>query len=121
MSDNPVRHDDLPEEMDRIVDGSAEMRQLSTGYKFLEGPVWLGDRLVFSDIPASKLYVWSNAGGADVFRQESNGGNGNTADVDGHLYTCEGETRCVSITEPRSAGRDASCATATSTAAIRSR
>ncbi|MEM1012347.1 MAG: SMP-30/gluconolactonase/LRE family protein [Planctomycetota bacterium] len=104
MSDLPTRKDDMPVEMDRVVAHDAPVRKLADGFKFLEGPVWLGDRLVFSDIPASKMYVWSASAGVSVYRDESHNANGNTTDSDGHLYTCEGESRCVSITEPAIGG-----------------
>ncbi len=76
-------------------------------FQFLEGPVWVGGTgvppvsgyLLFSDIPASKIYRYKD-GKFDVFRHPSHQANGNTLDPQGRLVTCEHETRRVSRTEP---------------------
>ncbi|MCG3150302.1 MAG: Gluconolactonase [Verrucomicrobiae bacterium] len=77
---------------------NAEMVQ--DGFQFVEGPVWVPARqeLLFSDIPASKIYRYK-AGKVDVFRQPSHQANGNTLDPRGRLVTCEHETRRVTRTE----------------------
>ena len=69
-------------------------------FQFLEGPVWVPARneLLFSDIPASKIYRYKD-GKFSVFREPSNQANGNTLDPQGRLVTCEHETRRVSRTE----------------------
>jgi gluconolactonase len=85
--------------LDAVVAPGTPVRRLATGFKFVEGPAWVGDRLVFSDIPASVMHVWRD-GETAVFREPSHNANGNFLDRDGHLVTCEGETRCLSITEP---------------------
>ena len=70
-------------------------------FQFLEGPVWVPARkeLLFSDIPASKIYRYKD-GKFSVFREPSHQANGNTLDPQGRLVTCEHETRRVSRTEP---------------------
>lgn len=79
---------------------SPRAEQISSGFQFLEGPVWLPDReeLLFSDIPASRIYRL-RAGQVDLFRSPSGQANGNTLDPEGRLVTCEHETRRVSRTE----------------------
>ena len=74
--------------------------KVSGGFQFLEGPVWVpaGNELLFSDIPASKIYRYKD-GRFDVFRHPSNQANGNALDPQGRLVTCEHETRRVSRTE----------------------
>jgi gluconolactonase len=72
-------------------------------FQFLEGPVWVPDRneLLFSDIPASRIYRYSPATNSfTVFREPSGQANGNALDPQGRLVTCEHENRRVSRTEP---------------------
>lgn len=84
--------------MHAVAAPDAEVRLLAGGFKFLEGPVWLENRLIFSDIPAAKLYAWSPGTGVVVFREQSFGANGNTIDREGRLVSCEHGTRVVSRT-----------------------
>ena len=46
--------------MEAIVSADARIEKVVGGYRFLEGPVWVGDGgyLVFSDIPGNKIYKW---------------------------------------------------------------
>src|SRR5437879_1116558 len=71
-------------------------------FQFLEGPVWISARneLLFSDIPASRIYRYSPATNSfSVFREPSGQANGNALDPQGRLITCEHENRRVSLTE----------------------
>lgn len=72
------------------------VRKLAGGMAFTEGPVWMPAtrRVVFSDIPSSRLMQWSEAGGLAVFR-ESEAANGNILDLDGRLVTCQHAGRNV--------------------------
>jgi sugar lactone lactonase YvrE len=72
-------------------------------FQFLEGPVWVPGRneLVFSDIPASRIYCYSPAtNSVSVLREPSGQANGNALDPQGRLVTCEHENRRTSRTEP---------------------
>ncbi|MGD1019379.1 MAG: SMP-30/gluconolactonase/LRE family protein [Verrucomicrobiia bacterium] len=72
-------------------------------FQFLEGPVWVPARneLVFSDIPASRIYRYVPATNSfSVFREPSGQANGNALDPQGRLVTCEHENRRTSRTEP---------------------
>lgn len=81
-----------------IEDGDPE--QVATGFQFTEGPVWQADgSLLFSDIPASRLYRWTPDEGAQVWREPTGNANGNTLDRQGRLLTCEHSVRRVSRTE----------------------
>jgi gluconolactonase len=77
--------------------------KVAGGFQFLEGPVWVPARneLLFSDIPASRIYHYSPATNSfSVFREPSGQANGNALDPQGRLVTCEHEYRRVSRTEP---------------------
>ena len=71
-------------------------------FQFLEGPVWVPARneLLFSDIPASRIYRYEPATNSfRVFREPSGQANGNALDPQGRLVTCEHENRRTSRTE----------------------
>jgi gluconolactonase len=80
-----------------IEDGNPEL--LATGFQFTEGPIWQADgSLIFSDIPANRLYRWTAESGAQVWREPTGNANGNTLDRQGRLLTCEHSGRRVSRT-----------------------
>jgi gluconolactonase len=78
----------------------AKVEKLAGGMKFVEGPVWIAKekKLVFSDIPANELKVWTREKGVETFRAESNNANGNTLDRKGNLVTAEHSAHRVSRT-----------------------
>lgn len=79
---------------------SGDPEQLATGFEFTEGPVWHPDGyLLFSDIPASRIYTWRPDGAATVWREPSGNSNGLTLDRQGRLVACEHGNRRVSRTE----------------------
>jgi gluconolactonase len=80
----------------------AKVERLATGFRWCEGPVWFGDGryLLWSDIPNDRMMRWDEETGAvSVFRHPSHNANGNTRDRQGHLVTCEHDTRRVTRTE----------------------
>lgn len=80
----------------------AAVERLATGFRWAEGPVWMGASrmLVFSDVSNNRLMKWDEeTGEASVFRKPSNYSNGNTRDRQGRLVTCEHATRRVTRTE----------------------
>lgn len=75
----------------------APWETVAEGLQFTEGPVWRGDgTLLFSDIPASRIYRVGADGALDVHREPSRQSNGLTLDLDGALLSCEHEGRRVS-------------------------
>ena len=78
------------------------MDKVATGYAFTEGPAWspMGF-LIFSDIPNNKLLQFMPGQPASVFRENSNGANGNRFDAQGRLYTCESHSRRVTRTDKK--------------------
>ena len=87
---------------DRFRIGSSVVERIASGFRWAEGPVWLGDTraLLWSDIPNNRILRWDEAtGDVSVFRQPSGNANGNTRDRQGRLVTCEHVGRRVSRTE----------------------
>ncbi|MBU2486475.1 MAG: SMP-30/gluconolactonase/LRE family protein [Alphaproteobacteria bacterium] len=91
----------LEPEFNSFVMGNAPVRQLATGFDWVEGPVWFGDAdcLLFSDIPNNRIMRWTPGAGTSVFRQPSNYANGHTRDREGRLISCEHGMRRVTRTE----------------------
>jgi gluconolactonase len=80
----------------------AKVERLATGFRWAEGPVWLGDTraLLWSDIPNNRIMRWDEeTGQTTVFRKPSNFANGNTRDRQGRLVTCLHGGRSVVRTE----------------------
>jgi len=73
-----------------LVAPGAKVVKLAGGMKFTEGPVWLPvqKKLVFSDIPNSKLMQWSAKDGLSEFRKSENA-NGNILDLQGRIISCQ--------------------------------
>ncbi len=85
----------------RYVLGNASLKQLATGFDWVEGPVWFGDAgcLLFSDIPNNRILRWTPDSGITTYRQPSNYANGHTRDRQGRLVSCEHGARRVTRTE----------------------
>ncbi len=77
-----------------------EPEKLAGNFQFTEGPIWQADgSLIFSDIPANRMYRWTADGGAQVWREPTGNSNGLTLDREGRLIACEHSGRRVSRTE----------------------
>ena len=80
----------------------ASVERLATGFRWAEGPVWVGDGryLLWSDIPNNRIMRWDEATGhVGAFRAPSNFANGATRDRQGRLIHCEHGGRRVVRTE----------------------
>lgn len=79
------------ERMYDLVDRQAERVTISSEFQFTEGPIWHPDEkhLTFSDIPANRIYRWSEQDGVSIYRDPSHKANGNTFDRQGRILTCE--------------------------------
>lgn len=75
------------------------VEKIADGLVFTEGPVWLENGLIFSDVRGDTLYRWTEQGGLKVFRRPSAQSNGNTLDPQGRLVTCRHGARDVIRTE----------------------
>jgi gluconolactonase len=79
------------------------IEKVAGGFTFTEGPVWSRDSyLLFSDPPENKIYRLTSEG-KSVYREASNGANGNTFDSQGRLYSCESKSRRVTRTDKKGA------------------
>jgi len=104
---NPVHYPDpaievIDPRFGKYFVGNAAIERLYTGCRWAEGPVWFGDGryLLWSDIPNNRILRWlEDTSEVSVFRQPSNYSNGNTRDRQGHLVTCEHDSRRVTRTE----------------------
>jgi gluconolactonase len=82
-----------------IIAPGAKVEKLDSGFKFIEGPVWMPQGfLLFSDIPSNALMKWKPGGKATIWRQPSGHTNGNTLDLEGRLISCNHD-RVVTRTE----------------------
>ena len=76
--------------------GEDQMQRVAGGYRFTEGPAWSREGfLLFSDVPNDRIMKYVPGQKPVVFRENSNGANGNAFDAQGRLYTCESRTRRV--------------------------
>ena len=93
-----------------VLDKSAELEVLGSGFDWAEGPVWVrdGKYLLFSDIPPNKVVKWEEGKGISTFLQPSGytgatdyggepGSNGLLLDGQGRLVSCEHGDRRVSV------------------------
>ena len=97
---------------DQLISQDAKIEILAEGYEWSEGPVWIskGDFLLFSDVPANKIYKWKEGEGASVYLEPSgytpsksrsgeSGSNGLTLDNKGSLIICQhGDRRVARMT-----------------------
>lgn len=101
--------DRLDPAMDAIIKPGELPVMVASGYRFVEGPLWVGDRLRFSDLMDNKLYelvdggeaklIMDKSGGLDVMAPDSfQGSNGAVVDKDGSiLMTQHGARRIVRL------------------------
>jgi gluconolactonase len=79
------------EALGELIDTSAEVERLATGFTFTEGPIWNkeGGYLLFSDMPGDVRRRWSEGDGVREVMRPSNKCNGMVYDSDGNLLVCE--------------------------------
>jgi gluconolactonase len=83
-------------------DVSGEVKQVATGFKFTEGPAVApnGD-IYFTDIPNSRIHVWSAKGRLSMYRENTGGANGLLFDRYSNLLVCEGGNRRLTSISPK--------------------
>jgi gluconolactonase len=85
----------------QYVLGNAPLEELATGFRWIEGLVWMGDAdcLLFQDIPRNRTMRWIESAGVSVYREPSGYGNGQSRDRQGRLISCSHRERCLFRTE----------------------
>ena len=80
---------------------NAMLETLATGFRWIEGPVWMGDAncLLFQDLPNDRTMRWIEGQGVSVYRAPSHYANGQTRDRQGRLIACSHRERCLYRTE----------------------
>jgi gluconolactonase len=106
----------LDADLDTLVPLGAVIEVLAAGFDWSEGPVWLREQgaLLFSDVPADRVYLWSEGAGHRVWLEPSGytgetprggepGSNGLLLDADGRLVLCQhGDRRVARLEAPLS-------------------
>lgn len=85
-----------------IIDTNVNIEILAKGLQWSEGPLWLDNlqSLIFSDVPANKIYKWNETEGLSVYLEPSgytsenynnsnSGSNGLILDKDNNLLICQ--------------------------------
>lgn len=68
-----------------------KFERIAGPFDFAEGPVWMGDHLLFTDIPNSRIMKFDPSDrSCEEFRTGTNRANGLTLGRDGTLFACEG-------------------------------
>jgi gluconolactonase len=94
----PAKVERLSSEIDRIVPQQATLERVATGFKWVEGPVWIkAGYLLFSEIPSNSIRKWTPGQRVTIFLLPSGyqgttpyggpepGSNGLTVDRQGRL------------------------------------
>ncbi|MDN5787249.1 SMP-30/gluconolactonase/LRE family protein [Pseudorhodobacter sp.] len=81
----------------KLLLGNAVLETLATGFRWTEGPVWMGDWncLLFQDLPNDRTMRWIDGVGTSVFRQPSGYANGQARDPAGRLIWCSHGARAI--------------------------
>jgi gluconolactonase len=74
-----------------FISPDSELEELASNLQFTEGPAWcpIDSSLLFSDIPANRIYQWSAHKKITVFREPSGHSNGLLFDQEEGLLICE--------------------------------
>lgn len=79
----------------------AEVQKLHGGFTFIEGPAADAEaNLYFTDIPNTRIHVWSAEGKLSTFTDDSGGANGLIFDSAGNLLACEMQNGRVTMRDP---------------------
>ena len=92
----------------KLLDTTATIEVIAEGYKWTEGPVYVSDSdyLLFSDVPANRIYKWKQGNGAKIYLEPSGytgtipkekepGSNGLVIDKKGRLVLCQQGNRQI--------------------------
>jgi gluconolactonase len=87
-------------DLDKIIHGTPQAEIISEGYQWTEGPLWVKNMLLFSDVPKNTIYKWTEKGGTEVYltpsgftgkdsKSKEPGSNGLLLDHQGRLILCQ--------------------------------
>lgn len=97
IQSTPVKVDRRDPAIDKIIPAGATLERVASGFKWLEGPVWIKGSLYFAEIPSDSIRKWTPGAGVSIFLQPSgylgplpyggpeSGSNGMTLDARGRL------------------------------------
>jgi gluconolactonase len=111
-------HADTPA-LAALITPGARVEKLAEGFTWAEGPVWIkdGGYLLFSDVPANRMYRWSEADGVSLFLDPSGfdgpdssafrepGSNGLIAGPPGTILMCDHGNRAVARLDLATCGK----------------
>ena len=108
VSESPRHISILDAEGLNLLDSTAAIEVIAEGYKWTEGPVYVSDSdyLLFSDVPANRVYKWKQGNGASLYLEPSGytgtipkekepGSNGLVIDKKGRLVLCQQGNRQI--------------------------
>lgn len=82
----------------QLIDTTEVLQKVESGFQFTEGPAWSHKNyLLFSDIPASRIYQWSEEEGLRVYQEPSFNANGLAITSAGALLICEHGNRLLRL------------------------
>ena len=78
-----------------------ELKQICTGYRFSEGPVWdiKTDTLYFTDFQNFQIWQWSEKNGAGIYRENSNRAIGLSMNADGRIVSTESKAHGIAYAD----------------------
>jgi len=97
LSSTPLKIDRLDPSIDSVIPAGAKLERITTGFTWVEGPVWVHGSLFFAEIPSNSIRRWTPGRGVSIFLQPSGykgsapyggrepGSNGMTLDALGRL------------------------------------
>ncbi len=98
----------LADEALSLMDTNSAIEVIAEGYKWTEGPVYVSDSnyLIFSDVPANRIYKWKQGNRTSVYLEPSGytgtipkekepGSNGLVIDKKGKLVLCQQGNRQI--------------------------
>ncbi len=96
--------------LDAIIKSNASIEKIAEGFEWSEGPLWVQEKnmLLFSDVPADKVYKWTAAHGLELYlspsgytgklpRMGERGANGLLLNANGKLILCQHGNRQIAI------------------------
>jgi gluconolactonase len=93
--------------MDAVIPRTATIEKLAGGFRFIEGPIWVGaadPHLVFSDLRGNAIYRWDPNGEIRAVRNPwaapRGAPNGLALDGQGRLVVCDQSARRIAAREP---------------------